>query len=167
MGYKEERECWILQNFCTALNNFDSQLRTFECGEKGSDDGRLILSGNEIPVQIVTSAGVLLKETSRVNKIFNETKLAEVGLWNVDPVKWIKGALKIKVDKNYTDKAELTILIEFNGLESVNLEYLLRELSDIETINHVKQFKEVYIISPASDGYFITKDTKTPTLLKI
>lgn len=146
--YKEKRECWLLKEFRNALCRKIQQTILVECGEEGSSDGRLIVSGEKMPVQIVTADGV------RHIRAVRARESGQVVAYDANPIPWIKHALEIKVGKNYADVNELTLLVEHSGLGSINFEYLSRELADVKIQDLAKQFKEVYILSPSdSDTY--------------
>ena len=158
---KEERECWILGEFCKALSGKNSHEITIECGEDGYSDGRLIIDSKKIPVEIVTAERILYERAALARRTGKPV------VYEIRPIEWIKGALKLKVAKNYAHEKELLILIEYGGLESINEEYLLLELkTDEEIISFAKRFKDVYILNPSSSEY-VDKDQKEPFLVKI
>lgn len=148
---KEKRECWLLQEFCRAFSNEIAQKVEFECGERDSSDGRLIVEDNEIPVQIVTADGVRYVHSAWARSS------NQVVVYDVDIIECIKHALEIKVNKNYTDVGELTLLIEYSALGSVNFEYLSKELADVKIQNFVKKFREVYILSPSDNDAYVKR----------
>lgn len=162
--FKESRECWLLQEFQKALKRESSQNIMVECGEEGSGDGKLIINNEEIEVQIVTAEKTLYEKSALAEKS------GLVKVYDLKPIEWIKNALKLKAEKNYSNEKELVILIDFGYLDSINKEYLLNTiLKDKEIIKFAKQFRDVYILSPSDNSSFITRSNsqKEPILVKI
>lgn len=143
MSIKDDRECWLIHEFRDALSKQKGCPIDIECGEEGSSDGRLVIEGRKVPVQIVSADGIryVRSACARVSR--------QVIVYDVKPIEWIKHALEVKTNKNYTDANELTLLIEHYGLDSINMEYLSRELADTEIQALARHFKEVYILSPS------------------
>lgn len=164
MAYKDERECWLLGEFKNALNNVSIDLSiTIKCGEKDFSDGMLIIDNKEIPVQIVTAEGVRLKKSAITRKEVSAI------IYDVEPIKWIKNALEQKVAKNYANADQLTVLIEYSGLNSINEEYLKRELRSAEIVDASRLFKSVYVLSPSDNPTYIERSPRQaePILFEI
>lgn len=160
---KARRECWLLEQLKDALSGLIDKTIIVECGEKDFSDGELIINNEKIPIQIVTADGIIERNGAIAKKIGKSIT------YDVKSVEWIKYALKLKIDKNYSEPKKLTILIECSSLGSTNGEYLSRELTDKDTINMAREFKDVYILSPADDKNYIERHPPQikPILFKI
>src|SRR3989344_8642131 len=135
--FKENRECWLLQEFHKALKIENPEEIIIECGEEGSGDGKLIINNQKIEVQIVTAEKTLYEKSALAKK----SKMVKV--YDLKPIEWIRNALKLKASKNYSNEKELIILIDFGYLYSMNEEYLKNIiLKDKEIINFAKRFRD-------------------------
>jgi len=161
-NYKENRECWILKEFCRALKKDSLKEISVKCGEEGSGDGVLFINNKKNEVQIVSAERVLIEKSVLAQK--NKVPV----LYDVKPIEWIKEAIQIKVKKNYANAKDLIVLIDYSNLSRINNEYLQNELNTEEIKSMVGHFKEVYIIS-ISCGNFIERGMPQtePILVKL